>query len=157
RMWLVGIEPTRSPGAAPPARWQMSKLVNLAKVFRVTVHRNCSRPGCHRRAAAMLERNYAAQIPSIGRLRPAGDPHRWDLCEDHVERTSVPQGWRLARRTEGAAAPPALGGTSAAGVAAHAADEEADEEELLALAEAVQQAYEESGELPNAPGPRLVR
>ena len=74
-----------------------------------------------------------------------------------MERTSVPQGWRLVRRTEGAAAPPALGGTSAAGVAAHAADEEADEEELLALAEAVQQAYEESGELPNDPGPRLVR
>ena len=31
------------------------------------------------------------------------------------------------------------------------------EEELLALAEAVQRAYEESGELPNDPGPRLVR
>src|SRR5699024_1127835 len=44
-----------------------------------------------------------------------------------------------------------------AGVAAHAADEEADEAELLALVEAVQQAYEESGELPNDPGPRLVR
>src|SRR5699024_2973596 len=78
-------------------------------------------------------------------------------CEDDVERTSVPQGWRLVRRTEGAAAPPALGGTSAAGAAAHAADEEAAEEELLALADAVQQADEESGELPNDPGPRLVR
>lgn len=145
-------------GLRPAARGQMYKLVNLAKMFRVTVHRNCSRPGCQRPAAATLEFNYADQIAIIGPLQPAGNPHRWDLCEDHVERTSVPQGWRLVRKTEDATLPPALGGASAVGAAdGHAADDEADEEELLALAEAVQRAYEESGELPKDPGPRLVR
>lgn len=124
----------------------MYKLVNLAKMFRVTVHRNCSRPGCQRPAAATLEFNYADQIAIIGPLQPAGNPHRWDLCEEHVERTSVPQGWRLVRKTEGANQQPEA-----------PVNEEAEEEELLALADAVQQAYEEAGELPNDPGPRLVR
>ena len=86
--------------------------------MRVTFIRQCSRPGCGKPAVATLEFNYAEQRAIVGPLSVSGNPHRWDLCENHARRTTVPQGWTLEFADEPA--------------------EEADEEDLMALAEAVQ-------------------
>lgn len=105
--------------------------------MRVTFIRQCSRPGCGKPAVATLEFNYAEQLAIVGPLSVSGNPHRWDLCENHARRTTVPQGWRL----EFVDAPA----------------EEADEDDLMALAEAVQQAAEHDVEEAPQPAPRLYR
>lgn len=64
----------------------------------MTANRHCSRPGCTRRAVATLEFNQAQQVAIVGPLQPAGNPHRWDLCAEHAERTTAPQGWTLEFR-----------------------------------------------------------
>lgn len=115
----------------------------------MTVNRTCSRPGCQRPAVATLEFNYADQLAIIGPLQPAGNPHRWDLCEDHVRRTTVPQGWRLVIKEQlntGVVGDPLV---------EQAGDD--DEAELLALADAVQGAYSEADGAPETPPARLVR
>lgn len=112
-------------------------------MFSVTVSRQCSRPGCTKPAVATLEYNYAQQIAILEPLQILPDPHRWDLCEEHTQRTTVPQGWTL-----------------------HAADmstgpfhgeEDTDEEDLMALVEAVQQAAHHVEETSAAPAPRVIR
>lgn len=92
---------------------------------------------------ATLEFNYAEQIAIIGPLQVFGNPHRWDLCEDHARRTSVPQGWELQRAD-----------TSEGGFYA---EEDTDDEDLMALVEAVQQASNHVEESPAAPAPRVIR
>lgn len=107
----------------------------------MTLIRQCSRPGCQRPAVATLEFNYADQVALIGPLQLAGNPHRWDLCEPHAQRTTVPKGWRLEITTE---PPQDL--------------EDADEEELWALAEAVQQASKQDEDREEEPpASRIVR
>ena len=109
--------------------------------MRVTLIRQCSRPGCGKPAVATLEFNYAEQRAIVGPLSVCGNPHRWDLCENHARRTTVPQGWALEFVDE------AVEDTAA----------EADEEDLMALAEAVQQATERDKEEDLQPAPRLYR
>lgn len=78
---------------------------------------------------ATLEYNYSEKRAIVGPLQVAGNPHRWDLCECHAKRTTVPEGWTLEFNDD----PIEL-------------NDEADEEELLALAQAVQQAQDVEAE-----------
>ncbi|WP_256329883.1 DUF3499 domain-containing protein [Corynebacterium jeikeium] len=109
----------------------------------MTFIRQCSRPGCGKPAVATLEFNYAEQLAIVGPLSVSGNPHRWDLCENHARRTTVPQGWTLEFADE----------TTAGEEIAS----EADEEDLMALAEAVQQAAEHETQAKAQPAPRLYR
>lgn len=111
--------------------------------MRVTFIRQCSRPGCGKPAVATLEFNYAEQLAIVGPLSVSGNPHRWDLCENHARRTTVPQGWTLEFTDET---------TAGEDIAS-----EADEEDLMALAEAVQQAAEHETQAKAQPAPRLYR
>lgn len=112
-------------------------------MFCVTVSRQCSRPGCRRPAVATLEFNYADQVAIIGPLQVFGNPHRWDLCEGHAQRTTVPYGWTLQT------ADPEPGG--------FVAEDDTDEEDLMALVEAVQQASNHVDEDAPEPAPRVIR
>lgn len=112
-------------------------------MFSVTVSRQCSRPGCRRPAVATLEFNYAEQKAIVGPLQVFGNPHRWDLCEEHAKRTTVPQGWTLE--------------TAQAESGGFIASDDTDEEDLMALVEAVQQASQHVDEQAPAPAPRVVR
>ncbi|MEM1333334.1 MAG: DUF3499 family protein [Actinomycetota bacterium] len=62
------------------------------------VSRQCSRTGCAEPAAVTLMYNYARQQVWIDVLLPERDPHRYDLCERHADRLSVPHGWHLDDR-----------------------------------------------------------
>lgn len=106
----------------------------------MSVIRYCSRPGCCRPAVATLEFNYAEQRAVIGPLAAVPYPHRWDLCEEHAARTSVPKGWELTVRED-----------------AQGDDAELAEEEMLALAHAVQQAQDAKISATPEPLPRVVR
>ncbi|MGJ0182384.1 DUF3499 family protein [Corynebacterium glyciniphilum] len=63
----------------------------------VTDYRQCSRPGCGNRAIATLRYNYAARTATVNPLEPGDDPHSWDLCDRHLSRLTVPEGWGLQR------------------------------------------------------------
>ena len=111
--------------------------------MRVTFIRQCSRPGCGKPAVATLEFNYAEQLAIVGPLSVSGTPPGWDLCENHARRTTVPQGWTLEFADE-----PVVGEDTAS---------DAEEEDLMALAEAVQQAAEHEKQAEEQPAPRLYR
>lgn len=93
---------------------------------------------------ATLEFNYSEQRAIVGPLQVGGNPHRWDLCDSHARRTTVPQGWTLEFNDEPIDV-----------------SDEADEDELLALAHAVQQAHdsetERDAEQNKATAPRITR
>lgn len=55
---------------------------------------SCSRPGCQRAPAATLTYDYAGRTATVDRLAPP-HPMQYDLCEQHTERLSVPNGWSL--------------------------------------------------------------
>jgi len=59
--------------------------------------RRCSRVGCGQEAAWTLTYVYADQMAVLGPLAHAADPHSYDLCDRHAERTAPPQGWLLTR------------------------------------------------------------
>lgn len=84
----------------------------------VTESRRCSRPGCGREAVATLTYAYAEQTAVVGPLVEDEDPHSWDLCAEHAERITAPQGWEMLRVDQ--------------------VDIE-DDDDLLALAEAVRE------------------
>lgn len=44
-----------------------------------------------------LTYDYAHQTVALGPLSPAPVPGAYDLCRQHAERTSVPNGWELIR------------------------------------------------------------
>ncbi|WP_420099804.1 DUF3499 family protein [Corynebacterium sp.] len=104
----------------------------------VTDYRQCSRPGCGNRAIATLRYNYAARTATVNPLEPGDDPHSWDLCDRHLSRLTVPEGWGL-QRTEDPSPEVAVP------VAAFAdpdfpdvADEDFTDEEMQALAAALE-------------------
>lgn len=41
--------------------------------------------------------DYADQLAVLGPLAQVAEPHSYDLCPKHAERTSAPQGWQLVR------------------------------------------------------------
>ena len=65
--------------------------------------RLCSKPACQREAVATLTYDYAGSMAVVGPLSPRKSPHGFDLCADHAERLSAPQGWQVLRpRSAGA-------------------------------------------------------
>jgi hypothetical protein len=60
--------------------------------------RQCARPGCSQPAVATLTYDYSSQAAWLDRLSPEAHPMTHDLCDQHAQRLSVPQGWRLEQR-----------------------------------------------------------
>lgn len=61
--------------------------------------RTCSRPQCSRPAKYTLTFDYADKMAAIGPLAFQAEPHSYDLCEVHAQRTTVPRGWTLVKPT----------------------------------------------------------
>jgi hypothetical protein len=40
---------------------------------------------------------YADSMAVLGPLAATHEPHSYDLCDRHAERTSAPQGWQVIR------------------------------------------------------------
>ncbi|HWL01896.1 MAG TPA: DUF3499 family protein [Microbacteriaceae bacterium] len=59
--------------------------------------RSCSRVGCGHEAVATLTYVYADQMAVLGPLATVAEPHSYDLCARHAERTAPPQGWLMTR------------------------------------------------------------
>lgn len=60
--------------------------------------RKCTRQGCVHPASATLSYQYARSLVWLDDLSPEPDPHSYDLCEKHADRTSPPSGWHLEDR-----------------------------------------------------------
>jgi len=63
----------------------------------MSVLKKCSRPGCGERAVAQLTYAYAlsqVEISPVADDLPVG---AYVLCQTHLDRLSVPKGWKLIR------------------------------------------------------------
>lgn len=60
--------------------------------------RRCSRTACTAEAVATLTYDYADSMAVLGPLAFTREPHGYDLCAVHAERTSVPRGWQVVRQ-----------------------------------------------------------
>lgn len=60
--------------------------------------RTCSRGGCRRKAVTTLTYVYAQSVAVVGPLATFAEPHAYDLCEQHGERLTVPNGWNVIRQ-----------------------------------------------------------
>jgi hypothetical protein len=60
-------------------------------------NRPCSRITCSAEAVATLTFVYADSTAVLGPLAASHEPHTYDLCARHAERTSAPQGWQIIR------------------------------------------------------------
>ncbi|WP_375388060.1 DUF3499 family protein [uncultured Amnibacterium sp.] len=59
--------------------------------------RPCSRQTCRRPAIATLTYAYVDSMAVLGPLSATPEPHSYDLCEQHADRLSAPQGWSVLR------------------------------------------------------------
>ena len=59
--------------------------------------RPCSRTACAAEAVATLTYDYADSTAVLGPLAFRPEPHAYDLCARHADRTSVPRGWQVLR------------------------------------------------------------
>lgn len=59
--------------------------------------RQCSRTACARAAVATLTYVYSDSTAVLGPLAVHAEPHSYDLCEVHSERTTAPRGWEIVR------------------------------------------------------------
>jgi len=59
--------------------------------------RRCSRTACPAEAVATLTFDYAESTAVLGPLSLATEPHGYDLCAVHAQRTSAPVGWQIVR------------------------------------------------------------
>nr|WP_179578861.1 DUF3499 family protein [Leifsonia psychrotolerans] len=59
--------------------------------------RPCSRISCADPAVATLTYVYADSMAVLGPLSDTPEPHCYDLCRRHADRTSAPQGWQIIR------------------------------------------------------------
>jgi hypothetical protein len=98
----------------------------------VSIARICSRAACHRPAVSTLTYVYADSTCVLGPLATYAEPHCYDLCADHAERLTAPNGWEVIRL----APDPAAAGPS--------------NDDLEALANAVREA---ARPLPTQPAP----
>lgn len=60
-------------------------------------NRPCSRISCPNEAVSTMTFVYADSMAVLGPLSGTHDPHSYDLCERHAQRTSAPQGWQVVR------------------------------------------------------------
>jgi uncharacterized protein DUF3499 len=59
--------------------------------------RRCSKTACGKSAVATLTYVYADKTAVLGRLATYAEPHTYDLCADHANRLTAPQGWEVVR------------------------------------------------------------
>lgn len=59
--------------------------------------RMCCRQGCSRTALATLTYDYADQLAVLGPLSMRARVGTYDLCQEHADLTSAPQGWQVLR------------------------------------------------------------
>lgn len=89
---------------------------------------------------ATLTYVYADQTAVLGPLATYAEPHTYDLCADHSQRMSAPQGWNVLR------------------LAPDPSTVEPTRDDLLALADAVREAGRPAERPPEGPPTlRLVR
>ena len=89
---------------------------------------------------ATLTYVYADQTAVLGPLATYAEPHTYDLCAEHSQRMSAPQGWNVLR------------------LAPDPAAAEPTRDDLLALADAVREAGRPPAPTPDGPPTlRLVR
>lgn len=86
------------PRFAPPSGVSTAPLPTVATL--PVVSASCSRPACQRSPAATLTYDYASRVATIDHLAPS-HPMQYDLCVEHTERLSVPNGWSLVDRRIG--------------------------------------------------------
>ncbi|HNI70229.1 MAG TPA: DUF3499 domain-containing protein [Marmoricola sp.] len=86
----------------------------------MAIQRRCSRAACDAQATTTLTFVYADQTAVVGPLATYAEPHAYDLCEQHAQRLSAPQGWEVIRL-------------------AHDVDPQPSADELVALADAVRE------------------
>ena len=102
--------------------------------------RRCTRSACSQRAVATLTYVYADQTAVLGLLATYAEPHTYDLCAEHSQRMSAPQGWDVLR------------------LAPDPSTVEPTRDDLLALADAVREAGRPVEPPPEGPPTlRLVR
>lgn len=88
---------------------------------------------------ATLTYVYADQTAVLGPLATYAEPHTYDLCAEHAQRTSAPQGWSVLR------------------LAPDPAAAEPSRDDLLALADAVREAGRPTPPPDGPPTLRLVK
>lgn len=83
--------------------------------------RRCTRPSCGSHATHTLTYIYSDSTAVLGPLSTFAEPHAYDLCDEHSDRLTVPQGWTVMKHDPEANA------------------FEPSPEDVLAIAEAVRQ------------------
>ncbi|MFD2674539.1 DUF3499 family protein [Gulosibacter bifidus] len=68
--------------------------------------RTCARVSCSRKAQFTLTFDYTDKMVAIGPLSFRSDPHSYDLCPIHAERTTPPEGWTMMRPASLGTQPP---------------------------------------------------
>jgi hypothetical protein len=63
----------------------------------VSIARTCSRAGCQKPAVSTLTYVYADSTCVLGPLATYAEPHCYDLCADHADRLTAPNGWEVIR------------------------------------------------------------
>lgn len=86
---------------------------------------------------ATLTYDYGDQTAVLGPLATYAEPHAYDLCAQHSQRLSAPQGWSVLR------------------LAPDPATVEPTRDDLVALADAVREAGRQAPEPPQDGEPRL--
>ena len=60
-----------------------------------SVGRRCTRSGCSANAAKTLTYIYSDSTAVLGPLSTFAEPHAYDLCAEHSDKLTVPQGWTV--------------------------------------------------------------
>ena len=60
--------------------------------------RTCAKPSCSTSASATLTYDYASRTAWVELLNDEAHPMRYDLCADHADALTVPNGWALQDR-----------------------------------------------------------
>jgi hypothetical protein len=60
--------------------------------------RTCAKPGCSATASATLTYDYTGRTAWVELLDGDAHPMAYDLCTDHADGLTVPQGWALSDR-----------------------------------------------------------
>jgi len=63
----------------------------------VNASRKCTKTACAQLAVATLTYAYADRAVVLGPLATYAEPHTYDLCHEHAERLTAPQGWEVVR------------------------------------------------------------
>jgi hypothetical protein len=59
--------------------------------------RGCSRASCRKPAAKTLTYIYSDSTAILGPLATFAEPHSYDLCTEHSEKLTLPNGWTVIK------------------------------------------------------------